>query len=280
MFRTTEISNPRFESDHLRFITVKTPNLKGRGDICVFVPPLTGIEATSRTGPEAFANGGLVENLPLVTLLHGVYGSSWAWSQTGGAHRTALQMILDGEIPPMVLAMPSDGLWGDGSGYLPHDGKNFEKWIVDDVPMAVMEHIQTVGASSPRFISGLSMGGFGALRLGIKYAERYRAVSAHSSITDLQQMELFVEEPLAHYLQQDTSENSVWGMVQKSNGKVPPLRFDCGTEDRLIAHNRQLHEQLSAAQVEHIYEEFEGGHEWPYWQKHLRDTLRFFGEFV
>ncbi len=41
-FKTIEISNPRFENDFLRYITVKSENLKGRGDICVFSPP--GIE--------------------------------------------------------------------------------------------------------------------------------------------------------------------------------------------------------------------------------------------
>ena len=69
-FRTTEISDPKFESDNLRFITVKSKNLKGRGDICVFVPPMQN-----------------VENLPLVILLHGVYGSAWVWSKKAGVHQ-------------------------------------------------------------------------------------------------------------------------------------------------------------------------------------------------
>ncbi len=259
-FRTIGISDPRFEEGHLRWITVKTPNLKGRGDICVFVPPMANLR-----------------ECPIAILLHGVYGGASAWSQKGGAHITAWQMIQEGEIPPMVIAMPSDGLWGDGSGYVPHGGKDFEKWIVDDVPAAVAETIPQASEKSKLFISGLSMGGFGALRLGIKYADRFRAISAHSSITDLKQMELFVEEPLTSYLQEDESENSVWGMIQKSSGNLPKLRFDCGTEDLLIDYNRKLHDQLSAAAIGHIYQEFPGGHEWDYWQEHLKESLRFFG---
>ena len=185
-FRTTEISNPEFETGNLRYITVKTPNLKGRGDICVFVPPMKNYK-----------------DVPLVILLHGVYGSAWVWSQKAGVHITALQMIANGEIPPMVIAMPSDGLWGDGSAYVTHNGMNFEKWIVEDVPAAIMENIGTVTEKSNLFISGLSMGGFGALRLGIKYPERFRAISAHSAITDLEQMQLFVEEDLKNYYQHD-----------------------------------------------------------------------------
>ncbi|MFS4417922.1 alpha/beta hydrolase [Maribacter sp. 2307ULW6-5] len=255
-FRTSEISDPAFESDNLRFITVKSNHLRGRGDICVFVPPLENLA-----------------NIPLVLLLHGVYGSAWSWSQQGGAHRTAWELMQKGEVGPMVIAMPSDGLWGDGSGYLPHHQKDFEKWIVDDVPAAVRQHIPIVGRASPLFISGLSMGGFGALRLGIKYPETFKAISAHSSITHLDQMALFVEEELAGYSQADAREHSVVGKLPAT---LPKLRFDCGTDDLLLEHNRALHQALTQKKVPHMYEEFEGGHQWAYWQEHLVDTLRFF----
>lgn len=259
LFRTTEVSDPKFESDNLRFITVKTNNLKGRGDICVFVPPVED-----------------AENLPLVILLHGVYGSAWVWSQKAGVHRTAWKMIQNKEIPPMIIAMPSDGLWGDGSGYLAHNQQDFEKWIVEDVPNAVIENIPSVSRNSNLFISGLSMGGFGALRLGIKYAEKFKGISAHSSMTDINQMPLFVEESTNNYEQEDKLENSVLGILEKYGYTIPKLRFDCGTEDDLISYNRELHNALNKANVKHVYEEFSGAHEWEYWQEHIKDTLLFF----
>lgn len=77
-------------------------------------------------------------------------------------------MINRGELPPMVVVMPSDGLWGDGSGYLPHHGYDFEKWIAMDVPDAIEGKIAGVQKHSPLFIAGLSMGGFGALRIDRK----------------------------------------------------------------------------------------------------------------
>lgn len=258
-FRTTEISDPKFESDNLRFITVKTNNLRGRGDICVFVPPVEN-----------------AENLPLVILLHGVYGSAWVWSQKTGVHRTAWEMIQNKEIPPMVIAMPSDGLWGDGSGYLPHNNRDFEKWIVEDVPNAVIQNIPSVSTTSELFISGLSMGGFGALRLGIKYSDKFKAISAHSSITDIVQMSRFVEESTENYKQDDELENSVLGVLEKYGNNIPKLRFDCGTEDDLISFNRELHAALDKKEVNHIYEEFKGGHEWSYWGEHIKKTMLFF----
>ncbi len=258
-FRTTEISDPQFETNNLRFITVKAKNLKGRGDICVFVPPVKN-----------------AENLPLVILLHGVYGSAWVWSHKAGVHRTAWEMIQNKEIPPIVIAMPSDGLWGDGSGYLAHNQKDFEKWIVEDVPNAVIQNIPSVSTTSELFISGLSMGGFGALRLGIKYAKKFKGISAHSSITDIAQMPLFVEESTKNYEQEDERENSVLGVLEKYGGAIPKLRFDCGTQDDLISYNRELHAALEKKEVNHVYDEFSGAHEWSYWGKHVKKSLLFF----
>ena len=260
-FRTTEISEPIFESNHLRFITVKSPNLKGRGDICVFIPPVNQLK-----------------HAPLVILLHGVYGSSWAWSHQGGVHFIANQLIQQQEINPMVIAMPSDGLWGDGSAYLPHNGYDFEKWIVEDVPAAVMQHIEGVDAHSKLLIGGLSMGGFGALHLGVNHAHIFSGISAHSAITDISQMSLFVEEDIENYRQVMAYRESVWESILRNRSKLPPMRFDCGTDDPLLPYNQLLHRKLSDAKIPHIYQEFAGGHEWPYWQRHVKDSLLFFDQ--
>jgi enterochelin esterase-like enzyme len=66
----------------------------------------------------------------------------------------------------------------------------------------------------------------------------------------------------------------------KHRDRLPPLRFDCGTEDLLIEENRQLHRDLTAAEVPHTYQEFPGGHDWPYWEAHIADSLRFFGRIA
>lgn len=258
-FRTIEVSDSAMEpGDGLRFITVKSAHLRARGDMSVFVPP-----------------GSHAVPLPIVTLLHGVYGSCWVWPFKASAHRTAAKLIEAGEVKPFVLAMPSDGLWGDGSGYLPHAHADYDRWIVDDVPNALMEAGLPVAEASTRFISGLSMGGYGALRLGAKYPDRFEAISGLSSITDFPQMKLFVEEDLSAY---DVPQNelSVAELMIRNKDRLPRVRFDCGSSDLLIEHNRKLHAQLDEAGVEHVYEEFPGGHEWPYWTKHLAKTLRFF----
>lgn len=263
-FFSLEISDPEFENLHVRHITVKSAALRQRADITLFVPPVGQQQLT---------------DLPVVILLHGVYGSHWAWTFNGGLHKTALRLILEGKIRPMIVVMPSDGLWGDGSGYLPIAGLDFERWIVDEVIAATIEVVPTATHASPLFIAGLSMGGFGALRLAAKFPERFRACSGHSSITEFDQLAQFVEEDLSQYRIAD-QEKTIIAFMRKNHDKLPAMRFDCGTGDPLLAANRKLHQDLSDLGIRHIYEEFEGGHDWQYWRRNIEISLQFFDRLL
>jgi len=264
VFRSIEVSDPQFESNNLRFITVKTANLKGRGDICVYVPPGTRS----------------IHTLPIVILLHGAYGSAWNWVYRAGIHIKVDELIKNNELPPMILAMPSDGMWGDGSAYLPHDDLNFEKWIVDDVHNALIETVKGAKVDSPLFIAGLSLGGYGALRLGAKYHHKFRAMSGLSSVTSLAQIKFFVEEPLKYYCQVNIIDEDVLATLKHYRKELPPFRFDCGDHDTLVKYNRELHRQLHNEGIQHLYEEYAGGHEWSYWATRIVNTLKFFAAYL
>ena len=257
IFRTFEISDPMYERDGLRLATVKSRALGRRGDVMLWVPP------GDRIGT-------------LLILLHGVYGSHWSWTMKGGAHHTAQHLTASGEIAPMVIAMPSDGLGRDGSGYLNWPGaEQVERWIVEEVPAVARLAAPALPPGAQIAIAGLSMGGYGALRLGSKYAERFCAISAHSAITEVVQMADFVEEPLSDYLtcgNQEELSASYW--LTSKRASLPPLRFDCGVDDSLIDGTRALHHLLQQESIPHQYVEFSGAHDWPYWQEHLAETLR------
>lgn len=258
-FRTIELGTLPSETGTLRAMTVKSPALRARADLSIYLP-----EGIAK--PAA---------LPVVILLHGVWGSHWVWCLKGRAHLTLQHLIDVGEVPPMILAMPSDGLWGDGSGYLPHGDQDFGKWITEDVPRAVSEATGN-SLDAPHFINGLSMGGFGALRLGASHPDRFAAFAGHSSITDISQMSLFVEEPVEAFTEAPLADQSVLATMLAHRDFLRPFRFDCGVNDLLIEPNRELQRALVSAGIAHEYAEHPGGHEWPYWELHLRDSLRFF----
>jgi enterochelin esterase-like enzyme len=216
------------------------------------------------------------DTVPVVILLHGVYGSAWSWPMSSGVHIKLDELIRTGQLPRMILAMPSDGLWGDGSGYLPHGGYNFEKWIAEDVMDIVTGYIDGAHKSSPFFISGLSMGGFGALRIGAKYGYKFKGMSGHSSITSLPQLKLFVQESLKSYVQHDVVSEDLLATFKQYRHQLPPMQFDCGSGDLLIKYNRELHQKMDREGIPHSYQEYPGGHEWGYWAEHIIESLRFF----
>lgn len=258
-FRTVELSTPDFEHEGLRTVTVQSPALGHRADVSVWVP----------NTPQPVHT--------LLILLHGVYGSHWVWPLKAGVHRTAQRMLDAGEIAPMIIATPSDGLMRDGSAYLTHPlAEDAERWIVDEVPVIARLAAPHLQPAAKIAIAGLSMGGYGALRLGAKFAGRFSAISAHSAITEIEDIERFTEEPLDEYRKCAPAEElSPLFWLRKNRYHLPPLRFDCGVDDSLIDGNRALHAALKADGIEHRYEEFPGGHEWPYWQSHVTETLRF-----
>ena len=253
-----ELSDPRFETDGLRLATVNSRALRRRGDITLWAPP-------GHDGP-----------LPLVVLLHGVYGSHWAWSQKAGAHRIAGALIDSGELPPFALAMPSDGLFGLGSGYVKHAGGDFTSWILDEVPwVAGVAFDGAVDADAPVALVGLSMGGFGALLLAARHPSRVRAAAGLSSITDFDQMRLFVGDISRYDVAPE--DRSVLEAMRAAGSDLPPVRFDCGDADLLIEPNRALHAALDDSGIGHEWSERTGGHEWSYWEQNLPDALRFVG---
>lgn len=262
-FRTVEVSDPAITADGLEFATVKSRALGRRADVTLYVPPA--------------ARG--VADLPIVVLLHGVYGSHWAWALKGAAHFTAAWLVDEGALPPVALLMPSDGLWGDGSGYVKHVDHDAERWIIDEMPALARQVIAGCSARSPLLVAGFSMGGFGALRLAGKYPERITAAAGLSSVTDVAQFDALIEEDRGGW-SDDPADRGVLAALTGATAPLPPMRIDCGLDDPYLEANRELHRALQAAGIAHHYVESAGGHDWEYWSATLEHTLRFFGQVL
>ncbi|WP_158969586.1 alpha/beta hydrolase family protein [Paraglaciecola sp. L3A3] len=255
-----EKSNPKYARKNTLTLTLHSDNLNRRQDVTVYNPYSQQ------------------KDLPIVILLHGVYGNNWVWMDLGGAHQVYENLRKQG-LSEFVLVMPSDGGIWEGSGYLPlQQHGNFEKWIMDDVINTVIDTVDSVSSDSNLYISGLSMGGFGALRLGAKYAKRFSGISAHSSITKVEDLAIFTDVPLSQYQTADANESDIIYWCQQNKADLPPLRLDCGTSDDLIESNRDLVSKLQAAKILHQYQELAGCHEWEYWNKNLVKTLHFFNQ--
>lgn len=115
--------------------------------------------------------------LPVVYLLHGYGGGAGDWSGGGAAAEAAAQVFAAPDGVPMLLVMPGVG----NSWYV--DSPRYGAWeraLIDDLLPAIDARYSTVADRAQRFVAGLSMGGYGALRLAVHHPDRFRAAAAFS----------------------------------------------------------------------------------------------------
>jgi len=118
---------------------------------------------------------------PVVYLLHGVGDDERAWPQYGRVEETMDSLIAAGALAPFIVVMPNGvKSWWVDSADIGGPG-NYGTALRDDLPAHVEATWRADTGRDGRFVAGLSMGGFGALRLGFEHPERYRAIGALSS---------------------------------------------------------------------------------------------------
>lgn len=191
---------------------------------------------------------------PVVLQLHGYFGTHTDWLYASNLLRHAASY-------PFIIVLPS----GENSWYQNlNPAMRYETFIVQDLWEHVHRTFQV--RSGPWAIGGLSMGGYGALRLGCKYPGQFASIYAHSSAFPVEGEEppvFFGEDP------------NVYDVVERMTASAgrPVIGFDCGTEDQFIQQNRRMHGHLEKLGVAHTYAEYPGGHTWDYWDAHVPTAL-------
>jgi len=193
---------------------------------------------------------------PVYYLLHGLSDDYTAWLRWSSIERYVREL-------PIIVVLPD----GDRNWYsdMP-DGPAYEKSIIEGLIPFVDRYLPTVPSREGRVIGGLSMGGYGAMKLALKYPDLFCSVAAHSGAFGLRNdptrrldyIDCCLE--LASALKPDTA---------------PAIRFDCGIDDFLIEQNREFHRHLESLDIPHEYEEFPGGHSWAYWDEHVQEAIAF-----
>ena len=198
---------------------------------------------------------------PVLMQLHGLSDSHQGWLQ-----RT--RILGYSSNLPMAIVFP-DGGTGAYLNWIGHDriGKrNYEDLIVTDITNHLLRHFNVT--DGPWAIGGLSMGGYGSMRIGLKHAERYKSIWSHSSKFEWEGM---VESGMFA----DPKDTDVRTHADKVNAMAdkPVITFDCGTEDELLEESRRFHKYLEGIGLEHTYNEHPGGHSWDYWDTHVQSAL-------
>lgn len=224
---------------------------------------------------------------PVLYLLHGGGGHFGDWL-TLTPDKMLVKKLADQY--NMIIVMPEGETFG---WYLdsPFDPANkFETHIIKEVIPKIDATYRTVKSNKGRVITGLSMGGHGAMYLSTRHPDMFCAAGTMSGAMDMNYTKFRVNEDFQKSLKDrfqkllgtsDVSNevyvnNSIVNMTEtiKKNGLATII--DCGVDDFLIEANRELHRRLVYNNTPHDYTEHPGGHTWLYWENSLPYHLVFF----
>jgi S-formylglutathione hydrolase FrmB len=234
---------------------------------------------------------------PVLYFLHGLGSNSEILINSGG-----MDLINDlwsqKNIGEFLIVTPDAGR----SFYInSRDGKvRYEDFFIHEFIPYIEKQYRVRSDREHRGVSGVSMGGYGALRFGFRYPQLFGAVSAHSaallatlptgSTSDYQGAILnrilgsaFGSPPDAAYWKQNNPFTIVRGLVTRA--EVPPVAhptplkiyFDCGTEDDygFDAGAKSFHDLLDSRHIPNEFHLYPGGHDWNYVAEHFPASLEF-----
>ncbi len=159
----------------------------------------------------------------------------------------------------------------------------YETYISNEVPHYIDSAYRTVADKDHRAITGLSMGGHGALFIAWRHPEIFAAGGSMSGGVDLNgsKNKFGIIKVLGDTLQyaNNWKNYSVINLVETKLSDSLAIIIDDGIDDIFIASNRKLHQKLLALKISHEYIERPGNHSWDYWRYAVNFQLLFFRKF-
>lgn len=219
-----------------------SPTLNARTKINVLLPEFSQIKG----------------KLPVLYLLHGLTGNSEDWLHMGHAKAVLSQY-------PLIAVLPSaqNSFYCDmvhGQAFYSHIAKELQDYIEGLLPID----------QSQRYVCGLSMGGYGALKLALREPGRYQACGALSGVLDILEAHKnsrFPAEMQAAFGDKVKPEEDLFHLAKLAGRDKLPLYIACGTEDFLFPHNERFVQENPTLNI--LYTKEAGDHTWDFWEKHL-----------
>ncbi|KVV14042.1 alpha/beta hydrolase family protein [Flavobacterium sp. TAB 87] len=225
---------------------------------------------------------------PVLYLLHGAYGHFGDWLKNT-PNKNLVKNLSDQY--DIIIVMPEGETFSFYLDSPVNKGSQFETYITQEVVEKMDQTYRTIAEKRGRVISGLSMGGHGALYLSTKHPELFCAAGSMSGAVDMGTM--LNREPKADIIklfepvfgangvtQELCEKHAVLEMVGRMKINNISLIIDCGVDDFLIESNRELHRRLVYAKIPHDYTERPGAHTWTYWENALPYQLLFFSKIL
>jgi len=217
------------------------------------------------------------KHYPVIYLLHGFSGHYTNWLE-----KTKLVDYAAGYDFIIVMPEGNDG-WYTDSATVPTD--KYESYILQELIPDVEKRFRAGSDAESRAIAGLSMGGYGAIKFGLKHPELFALAASLSGAFSVVTWDLKEPGAISDSLKQTfgpvNSEtrvaNDVPKLVREAKAKNTSLPFfyvDCGTDDHLFGDNREFVSLLIELRIPHEYRQLPGSHSWTYWDSQVQEVLR------
>src|ERR1700704_1254332 len=228
------------------------------------------------------------ERYPVLYLLHGLFGRYDDW-----VTRTNLAQYATNYDVIIITPEGHDSWYTDSAGAATD---KYESYLIRELISDVDARFRTIKDRRARGVAGLSMGGYGALKYGLKHPEQFAFAGSLSGAFD--PTTRTDDHPGLAWDILRPSINAVFGApgseIRKANdlhqiarglsasqvASLPYLYFDCGLEDGFLATNRELADILLARKIPHQYRQLPGAHDWAYWDQQVREILRLYAQLM
>lgn len=231
-------------------------------------------ETTQQIG---MAGGATREKYPTLYLLHGLSDDHTIWTRRTSIERYAAAKNLAVVMPAVARSFYQDMA----------SGPKYWTFVSEELPALCQRYFPLSTAREDNFAAGLSMGGYGALRLGLARPEKFAAAASLSGALDLARRLRDVDKAGARINRTEWTSifgasleipigAGLWRLAQEmaaAAGPRPALYLACGTEDDLLNDTRSFRKHLTALKLPATYHESAGAHEWGYWDAQIQRVL-------
>lgn len=218
-----------------------------------------------------------------IIMLHGLGDNYLAWATRTSILRYAEEYDVAVLMPEVARSFYQDM----------ELGRDYFKYITDELPELASRLFHISVEPEDLMIAGLSMGGYGALRCGLTYPERYCGVGVFSSAHDIERLYMKNGFEGTSFAPKELNKDRIamWGNSEhvpenaniyqllehyKKAVKKPKLYVGCGTEDFLYDDYTKLLKTLDEYEISYASTELPGIHEWAVWDRLVQRALDYF----
>ena len=213
-----------------------------------------------------------------VFLLHGLGGDQTAWMRETSIERYAKDYNI-------AVVMPNvDRSWYTDTAY----GANYFTYVAKELPRVCRSYFKNMSDKrEDTFVAGLSMGGYGAVKIALLCHDTFGGCGALSATLDIilrdklhpvnQKKGIFGFD-IESYEDIRGTDHDLFSLIKKKHSegiKMPKMYLWCGDDDPNFDPYERYHALLNELDIEHLYEHSEGDHSWKWWDLHIQDALKY-----